>query len=331
MGATGDFAIFHAHQEFEFDVFDEDIDKDDHLVGTVICVHDLMSRRSHVLNVHPRKKEPQNANACNSPRTEGKGWDVMSKVKSVTRLSSALHPKKDKAKAKEKVEEVSTLEVEVVRFDLVAFTESAMKKSRSGAGGPSEAVLGVSIYGLAPMGAQKTVEDTRNLRIRTTHRKKGQKAYDERVTPRGKIRDNNLVPDGVDRNVMKVIQNMTLDPDFSAEHIADVVEVDEDTVKKVLAMKKVMPLYFNDLDYFFVGSCDEDVVVIDIIAMPLRGEKSKDPVTISSMEMPVKDVVMADHVIPQSFIFTEVGKPNEDPQDYEVKLKFQVWALQEHR
>jgi len=50
------------------------------------------------------------------------------------------------------------------------------------------------------------------------------------------------------------------------------------------------------------------------------------------MEMPVKDVVMAtDHVISQSFIFNEVAKPNEDPQDYEVKLKFQVWALQEHR
>jgi len=153
------------------------------------------------------------------------------------------------------------------------------------------------------------------------------------VTNKGKIRDNNPVPDGVDRNIMKVIQNMTLDPDFSIEHIADVVEVEESTVRKVLAMKRVMPLYFNDLDYFFVGSCNTDVVVVEIIAMPLKGEKSKEPSTIASLEMPVKDVVMAtDHVIAQSFVFTEAGKKAEDDvQDYEVKLKFQVWALQEHR
>jgi len=152
------------------------------------------------------------------------------------------------------------------------------------------------------------------------------------VTSRGKIRDNNPVPEGVDRNIMTVIQNMTLDPDFTIEHIADVVGVDDNTVRKVLAMKRVMPLYFNKLDYFFVESCNDEVVVIDIIEMPLRGKKSKDPTTIASLEMPVKDVVMAsDHVISKSFVFTEDGKRDGGTQDYEVKLKFQVWALQARR
>jgi len=211
----------------------------------------------------------------------------------------------------------------------VPFTEAAVKKNQ---GGPSEALLGVSIYGLAPLGAGKGVEDCRNLRIRTIHRKKGQKTDDERITNRAKIRDNNPCPEGVDRNIMKVIQNMTLAPDFSIEHIADVVEVEESTVRKVLAMKRVMPLYFNDLDYFFVGSSNDDVVVIDIIEMPLKGKKAKEPKTIASLEMPVKDVVAApDHLISKSFVFNEPPSRTDDGQDYEVKLKFQVWALGQHR
>jgi len=293
-------------------------------VGTVVGVGDLMSGSSHVLNVYPRKKESQNDSSGDPNRADSSRTSVIAKVKSII----SMQPKKEKVK--ETVEEVATLTVEVVRYDLVAFTESATKKNRFGGG--SEAILGVSIYGLAPMGAQKTVEDTRNLRIRTTHRKKGQKNDDERITSRGKIRDNNPVPDGVDRSTMKVIQNMTLAPDFSIEHIADVVEVEESTVRKVLAMKRVMPLYFNSLYYFFVGSCNDDIVVVDIIAMPLQGDKNKDPTTIASLEMPVRDVVMAtDHVISQSFIFSEAAKKEEEePQDYEVKLKFQVWSLEEH-
>merc|ERR1712150_23079 len=105
----------------------------------------------------------------------------------------------------------------------------------------------------------------------------------------------------------------------------------EDTVQKVLAMRKVMPLAYNELNYFFVGSCDDDLAVIDVIPAPLKSEKSKDPkVVIASLEMPVKDVILAtDHVISKSFIFTEAAKRNEEPQDYEVLLRFQVWALQE--
>jgi len=228
------------------------------------------------------------------------------------------------------VEEVATLVIDVVRFDLVPFTEAAVKRNRPEAGGLSEAVLGVAIYGMAPLGGKKTLEDTQNLVIRTTHRKKGQKVEDQRVTKRGKIRDDTPVPDGVDRNIVKMIQNLHLDPDFSMERISDIMEVGEDTVQKVLAMKKVMPLAFNELNYFFVASCDNDVVVIDV-ATPLKSEKSKDPkAVIASLEMPVKDVIIAtDHVISKSFIFTEAAKTNEEPQDYEVLLRFQIWALQE--
>merc|ERR1712007_166412 len=147
----------------------------------------------------------------------------------------------------------------------------------------------------------------------------------------GKIRDDTPIPEGVDRNVVRMIQNLHLNPDFPFERIADVTEVGEDTVEKVLAMKKVMPLAFNELNYFFVGSCNDDVVAIDIISTPVKGEKSKDPKpAIASMEMSVKDVIVAtDHVISQSFILTEAAKANEDPQDYEVLLKFQMWAFQE--
>jgi len=177
---------------------------------------------------------------------------------------------------------------------------------------------------------KKTLEDAQNLLIRTTYHKKRQRTEDQTVTKRGKIRDDTPVPEGVDRNVCRMIQNLLLRSDFSLERIADVTEVAESTVHKVVAMKKVMPLAFNELNYFFVESCNDDVVVIDIIAARVKGEKSKDSkAALASLEMPVKDVMMAtNHVISQSFIFTEAAKMNEEPQDYEVLLKFQMWALQ---
>jgi len=332
-GATADFAIYNCRQEVEFEVYDDDfgIGKDDFLVGTAMCVSDLLSQRSHVLDVHPaaRKIILQNTTSSvdltkSGSSKKSKGWDVMTKINPINKIKS-LRSKK------EKLEEVATLVIEVARFELVPFTESAVKKNRPEAGGLSEAVLGVTIYGMAPLGGKKTLEDTQNLVIRTTHRKKGQKIEDQRVTKRGKIRDDTPVPDGVDRNIVKMIQNLHLDPDFSMERISDVMEVGEDIVQKVLAMRKVMPLAYNELNYFFVGSCDDDLAVIDVIPAPLKGEKSKDPKgVIASLEMPVKDVIQAtDHVISKSFIFTEAAKKNEAPQDYEVLLRFQVWALQE--
>jgi len=119
------------------------------------------------------------------------------------------------------------------------------------------------------------------------------------VTKTGDIRDDTPVPEGLDRNVMKMIQNLHLDADFSIERISDIMEVEESTVRKVLAIKKVMPLAFNELNYFLVGSCNDDVVAVDIIATPPNDGKSKDPKgAIASLEMPVKDVIRAtDHVI----------------------------------
>lgn len=53
------------------------------------------------------------------------------------------------------MEEVITLEIDVVRFDLVPFPEAARTIDQLGAEGPSEALLGVTIYGMVPMGAKK--------------------------------------------------------------------------------------------------------------------------------------------------------------------------------
>merc|ERR1712137_125379 len=138
-GATGDFAIFNHRQEVEFDIYDDDfgLGKDDHLVGTVMCVDDLLSHSSHVLNMHPAKKIlPQN----NSISDDVTKPDSGKKIKGWQKVKSELKSLRSK---KVKVEEIVTLEIDVVRFDLVPFTESLMEKTRLGAG-PSEALLGVS-------------------------------------------------------------------------------------------------------------------------------------------------------------------------------------------
>merc|ERR1712110_746188 len=92
-GATSDFPICNCRQEVEFDVYDDDFgfSKDDHLVGTAMCVSDLLSHSSHVLEVHPVKKNPPQNNDRSSEVTRSdngkktKGWDVITKAKSITK------------------------------------------------------------------------------------------------------------------------------------------------------------------------------------------------------------------------------------------------------
>jgi len=151
-GATADFAIYSCRQEVEFDVYDDDFGygKDDYLVGTVMCVNDILSHSSHVLDMHPAKKTPRhNDNGSGDSTRSGKktkGWDVVTKVKSKVKSFWSK---------KEQVEEVVTLEIDAVRCDLVPFPEAARTIDQSGAEGPSEALLGVTIYGMVPMGAKK--------------------------------------------------------------------------------------------------------------------------------------------------------------------------------
>jgi len=223
------------------------------------------------------------------------------------------------------------LEIGVTKFDLVPCTELALKKIRA-LGGPSEAMLGVTIYGLAPLGGKQSIEETQDFLIRTTLRRQGQKSEEQKITKKGKIREYCPVPHNVDRNVMKMIQNMKcLHPDFSNTKIADIIEVDENTVAEVLAAKRVMPLAFNELHYFFLGDCMSDIVVIELVGPLPKGARSKDPKPVlASLEVPVKDVAeAADHVINQAYVLIENAKTEERPQNYELPLKFQVWALEE--
>lgn len=341
----GDFAVYNTRQEVELDVFDDDfgLGKDDHLGGAKICVSMLLEASSYLLKLQPQKKAPAASPVDNGtprdspPSNDGlpsddaenpnlqspkrAKWNVFSKVKGFM--------KKDKSE-----EILPTLEIGVTKLSLVPCNPPALEKIRAGGKGPSEGMLGVTIYGLAPMGARMPLEEVQNILIRTTLRKQGstdkkEKNEDQRITKKGKIREDTPVPEGVDRNVMKMIQNMrSLHPDFSIERISDIMEVGEETVSKVLAVKKLMPVAINELNYFFVGSCMEDVVLIELVNSQITKSKDLSKAVLASLEVPVKDVTVAEgHVLSETFVLRETGK--DYAQDYELAMKFQVWALEE--
>jgi len=319
-GATGDFSIYNMMQEVELDVYDDDygMGKDDHLVGTKMFVTDLLKSPSHKLVVKPNPKK--DAPGC----TEAKP----------TRARQAMDKVKNLMKKEEKEEEPSHLEIDVSSLRLVSCSPQALEKIRKLPDSSSEALLAVSVYGIAPVGTRKTSEDTSILLIGTTHRREGAKEEDQRITKKAKIRVGVPVPDGVDRNMVSMIQNMHfLHPDLSLEKIADVMEVDSAIVKKVLAVKKLMPVYYNEMHYFFISNCNKDVVILELIGPAPKGvkvpHKDTKPV-LASIEVPVKEVVESDkHTLTKTYMMTEPAKTEEDrPQDYEVAVKFRIWALE---
>merc|ERR550537_860198 len=292
--------------------------KDDHLVGTKMFVTDLLKSPSHKLVVKPNPKK--DAPGC----TEAKP----------TRARQAMDKVKNLMKKEEKEEEPSHLEIDVSSLRLVSCSPQALEKIRKLPDSSSEALLAVSVYGIAPVGTRKTSEDTSILLIGTTHRREGAKEEDQRITKKAKIRVGVPVPDGVDRNMVSMIQNMHfLHPDLSLEKIADVMEVDSAIVKKVLAVKKLMPVYYNEMHYFFISNCNKDVVILELIGPAPKGvkvpHKDTKPV-LASIEVPVKEVVESDkHTLTKTYMMTEPAKTEEDrPQDYEVAVKFRIWALE---
>lgn len=240
---------------------------------------------------------------------------------------------KNLMKKEEKEEDPSHLEIDVSSLRLVSCSPQALEKIRKLPDSSSEALLAVSVYGIAPVGTRKTSEDTSILLIGTTLRREGAKEEEARITKKAKIRVGVPVPDGVDRNMVSMIQNMHfLHPDLSLEKIADVMEVDSAIVKKVLAIKKLMPVYYNEMNYFFISNCNKDVVILELIGPAPKGVKVlKDtkPV-LASIEVPVKEVVESDkHTLTKTYMMTEPAKTEEDrPQDYEVAVKFRIWALE---
>merc|ERR1712007_133641 len=93
------------------------------------------------------------------------------------------------------------LNVDVCSFNLVPGTMAALEKVRTFGVGPSEALLGVGVYGLGPIGGRKKVEDCNEIFVQgTLHKRKGEEKV---LTKKPKIRPDVPAPDGVDRRSMK--------------------------------------------------------------------------------------------------------------------------------
>merc|ERR1712007_26755 len=298
--ATADFFVYNMHQQVEFEVTDDDVPKE------------------KARNKKDKAEDPEVAEKKEEEEgtTEGGDGGVISLFRQETKVQAAGH--------------TPILNVDVCSFNLVPCTMAALENVRTFGVGPSEALIGVGIYGLGPIGGRKKVEDCNEIFVQVTlHKRKGEEKV---LTKKPKIRPDVPAPDGVDRRSMKIVQNMHFQhPDLPAQRIADIVEVQLHVVEKILAMKKLLPIVYNQSFYLLVKDAAYDTILIELLGPPkLKIPKAKKP-TLTTLELAVNDVVVAkDQSIIKTFILTEAPAPNdtERPQAYELSLKIELWSYE---
>merc|ERR1712206_1496 len=337
MGETGtaDFFVYNMHQQVEFEVMDDDfgLSGDDFLAGLKMEVKEFVCKSSHTLeleaeDVVPKEKARNKKDKADEPEAaekkeeeegkndDGEGGGVISLFRQETKVQAAGH--------------TPILNVDVCSFNLVPCTMAALENVRTFGVGPSEALIGVGIYGLGPIGGRKKVEDCSEIFVQVTLRKR--KGEEKVLTKKPKIRPEVPAPDGVDKRSMKIVQNMHFQhPTLPAQRIADIVEVQLHLVEKVLKMKKLLPIVYNQSFYLLVENAAYDTVVIELLGPPkIKLPKAKKP-TIATLELAVNDVAVAkDQSIIKTFILTEEPKPDdtERPQAYELSLKLELWSYE---
>jgi len=325
--ATADFFVYNMHQQVEFEVMDDDfgLSGDDFLAGLKMEIKDFILQNSHTLELEAedvvpkeksRNKITEEPEADKKKEDKDEGGGVVSLFRQETKVQAQGHN--------------PLLNVDVCCFNLVPCTMAALEHVRTFGVGPSEALLGVGIYGLGPIGSRKRIEDAQEIFVQVTlHKRKGE---EKKLTKKPKIRPDVPAPDGVDKRSMKIVQNMHFQhPDLPAQRIADIVEVQLHVVEKILAMKKLLPIVYNESFYLLVESASYDTVLIELLGPPkVKLPKAKRP-TIATLEIAVNDVVVAkDQTIQKTFILTESPAPNdtERPQAYELALKLELWSYE---
>merc|ERR1712137_246151 len=223
----------------------------------------------------------------------------------------------------------SSLAIDVSSFSLVPCTPAALKELQSLGVGPDEALVGVNIYGLGPIGSRKTVEDAQHILVQITIRRKNDTQHF--VTKKPHIRTQYPAAHGVDKHSMKVVQNMKfMNPDLPINRIGDIGGITNDVVDKILQMKRLLPIVYNQASYLFSESSQSDVLVIELLAPHPNEPKKTAKHVISSMELNVQDIAAAeDCTIMKSFIFKEIASEGSTtrPQECELLLKLQIWAF----
>merc|ERR1712007_400100 len=135
-----------------------------------------------------------------------------------------------------------------------------------------------------------------------------------------------------DKRMMKLVQNMHFQlPNLPARRVADILEVPIGVVEKILAMKKLLPIVYNESFYFLVESTTYDTVLIELLGPPKVQLPMATKPTIASLELAVNDVLVAkDQKIQKTFILTESPAPNDTdrPNTYELSLKLELWSYE---
>lgn len=315
--ATFDFFLYNIHQVVEFDVFDDDfgMSEDDYLLGTKMLVKDLLACSSHNLPLHDRESLDRVQQSGDVDEQEPMRTPLIRQETMIKRTDTSSDP--------------SSLAIDVSSFSLVPCTPAVLKELQSLGVGPNEGIVGVNIYGLGPIGSRKTLDDASHILVQITIRR--QKDSQHFITKKPHIRMQYPSAHGVDKHSMKVVQNMKfMNPDLPVNRIGDIVGITNDVVDKILQMKRLLPIVYNQASYLFVESSQSDIVVIELLG-PHPGEPKKTAKhVISSMELRVQDIADAeDCTIMKSFIFKEIAHEESTarPQEYELLLKLQVWAF----
>jgi len=315
-------------------VMDDDfgLSGDDFLAGLKMEIKEFVCKTSHTLELEAeevvlKEKGRNKKDKAEEPEAAEKKEEEENTSADADGGPLSLFRQETKVQAQE---HTPLLNVDVCSFNLVKGTMAALEKVRTFGVGPSEALLGVGVYGLGPIGGRKKVEDCSEIFVQVTLKKR--KGEEKVLTKKPKIRPEVPAPDGVDRKSMKIVQNMHFQhPDLPAQRIADIVEVQLHLVEKVLKMKKLLPIVYNQSFYLLVENAAYDTILIELLGPPkIKLPKAKKP-TIATLELAVNDVVVAkDQSIIKTFILTEPPAPDdtERPQAYELSLKLELWSYE---
>lgn len=295
-GSIADFFVFNVRQPVDFEVYDDDfgLTRDDLLGKVSSDVRTLLQSHRHSLNLgqgevkNPMRTSGQTISTPKHPddAQTSQSSDMSSKPTGVMGFMKRLGGKK--AAQKDTTEEQPTLSFDVKYFDVVAGSRRLLHQTISAdtEQGPNEALLSVFAYGMRPVGARADTLDAKGMRLRL-HIRSSQDAKKDSSMCLSKpctVRGGETQPiAGVSEAVVRIAQNLqALHPQMTIEQIAETLELEVSTVQRILGMKQIMPLMFNEGLHFLVPHVSSDVCIVELMA----GEnKSMHPV--GSIEIPL--------------------------------------------
>lgn len=310
-GATGDFLVYNLAQDALVRIFDNDfgITKDDFLGSGKITLEKLICSGEVTI---PLELEPEQ-NLSDGDHAQ----DAIVHGRRETGSEKEALPHEEETTATLELEPGRTLKAEEAaqisrgrRRDRVSSGKAPQQSQvclraeyfalhepkgvddfvrfRAEHDGPSEALLGVKVFGLRTIGHGSAASDVAGKTVRVTLRAQDGSTTSFSSKP-SSLRESHIEVGGVDPSTLRIVQNLrALNPDMPIEEIAAATEVDPLTTQCILDMHVLFPVQVNAGFFFCIPSHSHDVCFVELLP---TSDAHK---AIVSFQVPVSQVAAAE-------------------------------------